>query len=110
MSSNPARHSQEALSVQRAIWARTWLVNEQDMTHEGWPVAHLTSTRISLSIRNLVSANIPEVDETSLSEKDEVTAGGHGVAVDLGLDVGDLGGGLPEPGDVNREARMDRMQ
>lgn len=34
--------------------------------------------------------NIPQVDETALGEEDDVTAGSHGVPVDLGLDVHDL--------------------
>lgn len=48
-----------------------------------------------------VTSGTSEVDETTLSQKDDVSAVLHQVAVDLGLDVLDgLGIGL-EPGNVN---------
>jgi hypothetical protein len=53
-----------------------------------------------------VAGGASEVDKTSLSEEDDVAARRHGVAVDLGLDVGDLGGGLLEPSDVNLDVEV----
>ena len=48
-----------------------------------------------------VASGASEVDKTTLSKEDDVTAVGHGKAVDLGLNVRDrLGVGL-QPGDVN---------
>lgn len=48
-----------------------------------------------------VAGSTAKVDETTLSQEDDVTAVGHGVTVNLGLDVLDgLGVGL-EPGNVN---------
>lgn len=48
-----------------------------------------------------VASGATEVDETSLGEEDQVAARGHGVAVNLGLDVGHLDGGLLEPSNVD---------
>ena len=48
-----------------------------------------------------VASGASEVDKTTLSKEDDVTAVGHGEAVDLGLNVRDrLGVGL-QPGDVD---------
>lgn len=44
---------------------------------------------------------LPKVDQTTLSKEDNVTATGHGVAVNLRLDVDDLDRVLLQPSDVN---------
>jgi hypothetical protein len=48
-----------------------------------------------------VAGGTAKVDETTLGEKDDVAAGRHEEAVDLGLDVLDILGVGLEPGDVN---------
>lgn len=48
----------------------------------------------------------PEVDETSLGEEDDVAARGHGVTVNLGLDVGGLDGVGLDPGDVDLDVKV----
>lgn len=53
-----------------------------------------------------VSVGASEVDETSLSEEDDVSSGRHGVSVDLGLDVADLLGVGLEPGNVNFNVKV----
>ena len=45
--------------------------------------------------------NPPQIDQTTLGEKDDMTPARHGVAVNLGLDVDALKGVLLEPGDVD---------
>lgn len=42
-----------------------------------------------------------EVDQATLGEEDDVATRGHGVTVNLGLDVRVLSGSLLEPSDVN---------
>lgn len=50
--------------------------------------------------------NLPQVDKTTLSEKDEVTAARHRVTIDLGLDVDDrLRVGL-QPGDIDLDVEV----
>ena len=69
------------------------------MTNEGWPVAHLVSNISGCVLPGGPGENdIPQVDKTALSKEDDVTAGGHGEAVDLGLDVHNLLGVGLEPG------------
>lgn len=53
-----------------------------------------------------VSGSASKVDETALGKEDDVAAGGHGEAVNLGLDVGVLDGSLLEPGDVNLDVEV----
>jgi len=48
-----------------------------------------------------VTSGTTKVDETTLSEEDDVTAAGHLEAVNLGLDVLDSLGVLLEPRNVN---------
>jgi hypothetical protein len=48
-----------------------------------------------------VTGGTSQVNETTLGEEDDVTAGRHEVTVDLGLDVGDGLGVLLEPGNVD---------
>lgn len=48
-----------------------------------------------------VTGTATQVDESTLGEQDDVSAGRHGESVDLGLDVNGLGGGLLQPSDVN---------
>ena len=48
-----------------------------------------------------VTGGTAKVDETTLGEEDDVTAGRHEETVDLGLDVLDRGGVLLQPGNVN---------
>lgn len=45
--------------------------------------------------------HLPKVDETTLGEEDEVTAIGHRVAINLGLDVHALSGVLLQPCNVD---------
>ena len=86
-------------SVQRAIWAKTWLENEQDMTG----ISNVGDG--SLTKRRVASA-AAEVDETALGEEDDVAAGSHGEAVNLGLDVDVLDGVLLEPGNVDLDVKV----
>lgn len=53
-----------------------------------------------------VASGAAQVDETALSEEDEVTAVVHEVAVDLGLDAGDRLGVLLEPGNVDFDVEV----
>jgi hypothetical protein len=48
-----------------------------------------------------VSSGTSQVDQSTFSQEDDVSARGHGVTVDLGLDVGNGSGGGFQPGDVN---------
>jgi len=48
-----------------------------------------------------MSVSASEVDETTLSEEDDMSAAGHGVSVDLGLNVGVLLGVSLEPSNVD---------
>lgn len=48
-----------------------------------------------------MAGSAAQVYETSLSQEDDVAAGGHGEAVNLGLDVDGLLSVLLEPGDVD---------
>lgn len=48
-----------------------------------------------------VAGGTAKVDETALSEEDKVATRGHGVAVNLGLDIDNLLGVLLEPSDVD---------
>jgi hypothetical protein len=48
-----------------------------------------------------VTSGTAKVDETTLGEEDDVTAGRHEETVDLGLDVLDRGGVLLQPGNVD---------
>lgn len=53
-----------------------------------------------------VTGGTAQVDQTTLGQQDDVTAAGHGEAVDLGLDVLDrLGVGL-EPGNVDLDVEV----
>lgn len=47
-----------------------------------------------------------QVDQTTLGEQNNVTAGSHGESVDLGLDVDGLGGVGLEPGNVNLDVKV----
>lgn len=53
-----------------------------------------------------VAGGTSQVDETALGEEDDVAAGRHEVAVDLGLDVGDRLGVLLEPGNVDFDVEV----
>jgi hypothetical protein len=53
-----------------------------------------------------VTRGAAEVDETTLSEEDDVTTRGKGETVNLGLDVDDLGGGLLDPSDVDLDVKV----
>jgi hypothetical protein len=48
-----------------------------------------------------VTSGAAQVDETTLSEKDDVTAAGHGEAINLGLDIDSLLGIGLQPGNVD---------
>lgn len=47
-----------------------------------------------------------KVDQSALSQQDDVSAAGHEVAVYLGLDVLDALGVLLEPGNVNLDIEV----
>ena len=53
-----------------------------------------------------MASGTSQVNETSLSEKDDVTATLHEEAVNLGLDVLHAGSVLLQPGDVNFNIEM----
>jgi hypothetical protein len=53
-----------------------------------------------------VTGTASEVDQSTLGEEDDVSAGRHGESVDLGLDVDGLGGSLLEPGNVNLDVKV----
>jgi len=53
-----------------------------------------------------VARGAAEVDEAAFGEEDDVTAGGHEVAVDLGFDVGDGFAVFFDPGDVDFDVEM----
>lgn len=53
-----------------------------------------------------VASSTAEVDETTLSKEDDMTAAGHQETVNLGLDVLDRSGVLLEPGDVNLDVEV----
>lgn len=57
-----------------------------------------------------MSSSATKVDETTLSEKDDVSARGHGVSVDLGLDVDALLGVGLEPCDVDLDVAGERSE
>lgn len=49
---------------------------------------------------------IPQVDKTTFSEEDDVTARGHSESINLGFDVGNGGGISFQPGNVNLDIEM----
>jgi len=53
-----------------------------------------------------VSVSATQVDETSISKQDDVSSAGHGVSVDLRLDVGVLFGVGLEPCNVNLDIEV----
>lgn len=53
-----------------------------------------------------VASGTAKVDQTALSQEDDVAAAGHEEAVDLGLDVLDRLGVLLEPGNVNLNVKV----
>lgn len=53
-----------------------------------------------------VTSGTTEVDKATLGEEDDVTAGGHGEAVNLGLDVLNALGVLLEPGNVDLDIEV----
>ena len=62
-------------------------MNEQDITKEGCPVAHLS---IFCEHRETLSTSIsdlPQVDKATFSEEDDMTTGRHRVTVHLRFDV-----------------------
>lgn len=48
----------------------------------------------------------PEVDQSTFGKEDDVAARGHGVSVDLRLNVDVLDGGLLQPSDINFDVEM----
>ena len=54
----------------------------------------------------LIVYHIPKVDQTTLSKEDDVTAAGHGVTVNLGLDVDDLDSVLLQPRNVDLDIEV----
>jgi len=65
------------------------LVGERTGHDEGW-----------------VSSGASEVDEASFGEEDDVSAGRHGVPVDLGLDIHNGLGVLLQPSDVDFDVEV----
>ena len=53
-----------------------------------------------------MTSGTTEVDQSTLSEEDDVSAGRHGESVDLGLDVDGLDGSLLEPVDVDLDVKV----
>lgn len=53
-----------------------------------------------------MASRTAEVDETTLSEEDDVTSILHGVTIDLRLDVDDLGGVLLQPCNVDFNVKV----
>lgn len=53
-----------------------------------------------------MASGTSQVDETALSEEDDVAAVLHEEAVDLGLDVLDAGSILLQPGDINLDIEV----
>lgn len=53
-----------------------------------------------------VAGSAAKVDETALGEKNDVAAGRHGEAVDLGLDVGHGLGVLLQPGNIDLNVKV----
>ena len=47
-----------------------------------------------------------EVDQSALSEENDVSAGGHGESVDLGFDVDCLDGVLLQPSDIDLDVKV----
>jgi hypothetical protein len=64
-------------------------------------VAQLKSTSQLRTDGNVVRFNQPQVYKTSLSKEDDVTAGRHSVAVNLGLDIDSLRGVGLQPCNIN---------
>lgn len=44
---------------------------------------------------------LPEIDQTAFGQKDDVTAGSHGVAINLGLDIHNGLSVLLQPSHIN---------
>ena len=53
-----------------------------------------------------MTSGASQVDETTLSKEDDVTAAGHGVAVNLGLDIDGFLGMVLEPGNVDFNVKV----
>lgn len=53
-----------------------------------------------------MASSTSKVDETTFSKKDDVTAAGHGEAIDLRLHVDDRGGVRLEPGNVDLDIEV----
>lgn len=53
-----------------------------------------------------VTGGTAEVDQSALSQQDDVSAAGHDIAVNLGLDVLDALGVLLQPGNVNLDIEV----
>lgn len=82
----------------------TWLANEQDMT--GDLLAQCTTTARSALTERWVAGTTTQVDESSLGEEDDVSAGSHGESVNLGLDVDVLDGVGLDPSDVDLDIEV----
>lgn len=89
--------------VQRAIWAKVWFENEQDMTTRSVEfIARFCTPRTERG----VTGTATQVDESALGEQDDVSARLHFVSVDLRLDLNVLGGVGLQPGDVNLDIEV----
>lgn len=53
-----------------------------------------------------MTSGTTKVDKTTISEEDEVAAVGHGVTVDLGLDVDTIFGVGLQPGNVDLNVKV----
>lgn len=76
------------------------------MTHLHSPRRQYLATGVREGDVRGVTGSASEVDETSLSEEDDVTSGRHSEPINLGLDVGGLGGSLLQPSDVDLNVKV----
>lgn len=91
--------------VQRAIWARVWFENEQDMTGNGSAYLERSNLASKLTERG-VTSSATQVDKSALGEEDDVSARLHLESVDLGLDLDVLDGVGLQPCNVNLDIEV----
>ena len=79
------------------------LVGEGARHDERWVTGGTATGGAGLVVRasDVHTFDLPQVDETTLSKKDDVTSTGHGIAIDLRLDVDNLFGVGLQPGNID---------
>lgn len=70
------------------------------MTKEGWPVAQLREQQLMIR-RKRKTLVLPQVRETAVSEKNNMTTGRHSVTIDLRLDISDRFGIGLQPSNID---------